>query len=407
MDNTKKTLMIIGAGSAQTYAIKLAKKMGHYVVATDMNPNAPGFKIADKSFIASTYDLEKTLDVAKKFHKKHPLDGVMTLGVDVPLTVATIANELGLPGISIKSARLASNKLEMKRKFKRDGVPIPQFKKINSLARLKQSIDEMGYPVVLKPIDSRGARGVLRITKGVDLAWAFNYSKDVSPTKNIMVEKFISGPQISTESIVYKGKTHMVAYSDRNYEYLERYSPFIIENGGTMPSCLDDGKIQKISKLISKAVSSMGIKNGVVKGDVVYGDDGPKVIELAARLSGGYFCTDQIPLSIGVDIVNAVVHISLNEEIDIRELTPRYNRGVAMRFLFCPSGKVMKIDGAAKLSKYAWLKKFELFVKEGDVIREITDHTKRSGVVITVANNRKNAIERAEKAIRSVKITIA
>jgi len=406
LGKAKKTLMLIGAGSAQLHAINLAKNMGYYVVATDINPKAPGFKVADESFIVSTYDLEKTAEVARDFHKTHPIDGVMTVGIDIPLVVATIAKELGLPGISIESARLASNKLEMKNKFKKDGVPVPWFKKINSLEQFRQIVKKNKALLILKPVDSRGARGVLRITKDVDLDWAFNYSKEISPSKNVMVEEFVPGPQISTESIVYKGKIYTVAYSDRNYEYLEKYSPFIIENGGIIPSCLDANKIQQISKLISKAAISLGIKNGVVKGDIVYSNEGPKIIELAARLSGGYYCTDQIPLSNGVDIVRTMIQISLGEEIDTNDLIPRYNRNIALRFLFLPPGKVMRIEGVSELSSYKWLRKFELFVKEGDTIQEITDHTKRSGVVMTVADTRNQAIERAKKAVEAVKVTI-
>jgi len=406
LDNGKKTLMIIGAGSGQLHGINLAKKMGYNVIATDIDSKAPGFKVADESFIASTYDLERTVEVARNFNKNHSIDGVITVGVDVPLTVAAIAKEFNLPGISIESAKLASNKLKMKNKFKLDGISIHWYKKIDSLEQFKNIVDETESVLVLKPIDSRGARGVLRITKDVDLDWAYNYSKNISPTKSVMVEEFISGPQISTESIVWNGKTHTVAYSDRNYEFLEKYSPFIIENGGTMPSQLDAEKIKQISNLVAKAAKSMGIKNGVVKGDVVYSDNGPKIIEIAARPSGGYFCTDQIPLSNGIDIVKTMIKMSLGEEIDINELLPKYNRSVALRFFFFPAGKIKKIEGVEKLSSYKWLKKFELFLKEGDIIKNITNHTERGGVVISIADNYDESVKRAKKAIETLNISI-
>ena len=128
-----KTLLIISAGIEAVPGIELAKSMGLQVVISDMNPNAPGFAVADDQLLASTYDVDATVAAARAYHKQvRPLDGVMCIASDVPLTVASVAAVLGLPGIPVESARLATDKLAMKEHFAADGVPIPWFSPVSA-----------------------------------------------------------------------------------------------------------------------------------------------------------------------------------------------------------------------------------------------------------------------------------
>ena len=119
----KKTLLIIGAGREQIPAYQIAKKMGLTVIGTDRNPNAPAFDFADQKLICSTRDANHTLETVLEFSKKKSINGVMTIANDVPFTVALVANTLSLPGISLQSARYASNKILMKNQFVKHGGP--------------------------------------------------------------------------------------------------------------------------------------------------------------------------------------------------------------------------------------------------------------------------------------------
>jgi len=402
----KRTILMIGAGIEQVPGIETAHRMGLRVVTADGNPQAPGFKHADDRLVASTYDIEKTMAFASEYNKKKRIDGVITVGADVPLTVASVAHELGLPGISLEAARLASDKLAMKDRFAACGVPIPWFREVKSPAELKDVATEMGFPLVLKPVDSRGARGVLRLTKGVDLVWAFETALKHSPYQRVMVEEFLAGPQLSTESLVYDGQVFTPGFTDRNYELLEKLSPYIIENGGQMPSILPQAEREKVEKLIASAAAAMGIERGIVKGDIVVTEEGPKVIELAARLSGGWFATDQIPLSTGVNLVKEAINIALGEEPDFEKLKPAYHRGVAIRYLFPLPGKVKEVTGLEGVLKLPWVERAMVTIKAGDVIDQITDHTRRVGFVIVSAPDREIAVRRAEKAIKLINIEV-
>lgn len=405
--NDKKTLLIISAGIEAISGIKLAKSMGLRVVVSDINPSAPGAAIADDYLEASTYDVETTVAAAHTYHKTvAPIEGVISIASDVPLTVASVAASLQLPGISIESAQLASDKLAMKERFLADGVPIPWFSLVKSEAHLRELTATHGLPLVIKPVDSRGSRGVLRLTPAVDLNWAYNVARENSPTGRVMLERFLTGPQVSTESLIIEGEASTPGFADRNYEYLERYAPYMIENGGELPSRLDSATQKAVCNLVQHAAESMGIKNGVVKGDIVIADGKPHVIEVAARLSGGYFCTHEIPINTGVDLVGAAIRQALGERIDPRDLTPKWRRPVAQRYLFPPPGVVKSIKGADRFADHPDVAFLQIRVKRGDRVGMIDSHLARAGVVITTGDTVDSAVLLAEDVVDGIQVLV-
>jgi len=401
-----KTLLIISGGIEAVAGIQLAKEMGLYVVVSDGSPTAHGFKYADDCIIASTYDVKETVQKAKHYHENvRKIDGVICIASDVPLTVASVAHELGLPGIPITSAELAMDKMAMKLKFSEDGIPIPGFIQIKDYNHLNEIVADWGYPIVIKPVDSRGARGVLRLTDKVDLKWAWIHSKGNSPTGRVMVEKYLDGPQVSTESIMVDGKCYTIGFSDRNYEYLEKYAPYIIENGGDLPSYLPDDIQSSVKDLVEKAALSMGIKNGIVKGDIVLHNKMPYIIELAARLSGGYFCTHEIPMNTGVNLVGNAIKMAIGEKVDTNDLKPRFNKYICQRYIFPKPGIINEINGLEEIENNSSIKYFNIHAKSGDKIEEPTAHPSRAGMVISTGVSRRDARHNATKAIEAIKFS--
>ncbi len=234
-----KTLLIVSGGIEAADAAKRAKEMGYYVVVSDRDPYAPGFQFADSCLIADVYGATETAAAAERYSRKiRKIDGVICVAADAPVTVATVAQRLGLPGISRASAELACDKLAMKKAFAAAGVPVPWFAEIATPQALQRVALARGRDLVIKPVDSRGSRGVQRVAQVADLAKAFMFARSHSPTDRVMVEQYLDGPQVSTESVVVGGRCFTPGFSDRNYEHLERYAPFFIENGGDLPSHL-------------------------------------------------------------------------------------------------------------------------------------------------------------------------
>ena len=400
-----RCILFIGGGIETMPGVLLAKSMGLHVVVSDGNRNAPCMSEADDYLIASTYDISESIAVVRKYHDEvHSINGVMCLATDVPLTVASVAAELSLPGIPVEVARIVSDKLAMKDYLVSHGVPMPWYAPIKTSDALKKVVSERGYSLVIKPTDSRGARGVLRLMPDSDLDWAFSVAKSFSPSDQIMVEEFLDGPQISTESLIVDGKVYTIGFSDRNYEFLNRYAPHIIENGGDLPSFLNETDQQSISNAVAKAAKSLNIKNGVIKGDMVLTDGKPYVIEVALRLSGGYFCTHEIPLNTGVDFVGNAIRIALGDFIEQTELTPKFKHMVCQRYMFPEPGLVEEIFIPDWISKDPEIALFEVRVKPGDIVPKTVHHPARAGVVIATGKDRDDARERAERAIMETRI---
>jgi biotin carboxylase len=403
----QRTICIVGAGAEAADGIAVARRMGLHVVATDADPEAPGFAVSHDRILASTYDVDATVAAVADYHRRvRRVDGVLCIASDVPLTVAHVARAIGVPGLTLETARLASDKLAMKERLAADGVQIPAFAPVASARELGERVARHGLPLVVKPVDSRGARGVLRLDADVEIGWAYAFAKRHSPSGRVMVERFLDGPQVSTESLVVDGTVHTVGMSDRNYELLERFAPHMIENGGALPTRHGDATRRAIHELVARAAGSLGIENGVVKGDVVVHDGVPHIIEVAARLSGGRFCSHEIPLATGVDWVRHAIRVALGERPTAEELRPRYQRGVAQRYVFPSPGRVTAVHGAEAASRGDGIAWSQVRLKPGDVVGPIHSHPARGGSVIACAETREQAVARAVAAVRAIRIEV-
>ena len=400
-----KTLWVISGGVEAIPTIRRARDQGLRVVVSDGNPEAPGFRYAHTAIVASTYDAEATVQAARQYtYENQRIDGVLCAAADVPVTVASVAQEFGLAGVSLETARLTTDKLAMKDQLRAVGIPIPFYRPIHSTLDLRQAVELSKHPLILKPVDSRGARGVLRLTGETDPDWAFNHARACSPTSRVMVEEYLEGPQISTETILVDGDASTPGFTDRNYEFLERFSPYVIENGGQSPSRLAEPDRAAVTDLVEEAARALGIHTGVAKGDMVLTQDGPKVIEIASRLSGGWFSSHQIPLGTGVDFLGAAIRLSLGEKVPAEELCPRFARGVSIRFFFPQAGRVTAIRNLDQFRSIPWLPILHLSVEVGDATAAMTDHTQRGGVVLATGRDREEAVARAENAVSTIEI---
>jgi biotin carboxylase len=200
------------------------------------------------------------------------------------------------------------------------------------------------------------------------------------------------------------GVCYTPGFSDRNYEYLERYAPFFIENGGDLPSHLPAGIQDKVKDLVGRAASALGVTTGTVKGDIVVHDGEPYVIELAARLSGGYFCTREIPLNTGVDFVGAAIRVALGEQPREDELTPKFLRPVIQRYAFPEPGRVVSIAGEDEARKVPGIEELLVTVKPGDILRSPVDSNCSAAMALACGETAEEARAAAGAALAALDI---
>ena len=402
----QKTLLIIGAGLESIEGIEVARELGLRLVIVDGDVNAPGLDMADLKIIKSTYNFNGILNELEKLLKQGVnVNGVIAMCADVPITVAKIAQALDIPGLSLETAKLVADKIEMKKRLKAMHIPIPDFADVSNKVELSETAKKFGFPVILKPADSRGSRGVQIVDAMDQLETAWSVARKNSPTKRVIIEEFLQGPQVSTETICNDGDYYTLGFADRNYEWLEKTKPFIIENGGDTPTGLQENQKKQLVKLAERAAEALGITHGIAKGDLVYTKDGPKVIEIAGRLSGGYFSSVQIPLATGVNLIEKAIKIALGQKLSSSELKPTKEQAVAIRYLDLSPGVIQSVEGVEQAQSLPGVKLLKIFIAPDEVIPELTDHTKRSGFVITIGATKNEAIERAKSTLNSLIFT--
>jgi biotin carboxylase len=220
----------------------------------------------------------------------------------------------------------------------------------------------------------------------------------------VIAEEYLSGMQLSTEGLALDGRTTTVAWAERYYDRLEEFAPYVIETGGLLSARLDEGEVRAVCEVMDRAARSLGIADGPVKGDLVMTERGPVVIELAARLSGGWFCTHQIPRARGVDLVRQTIRLALGERPDPAELVAEQRCFLSGRYFFPRPGVVESIEGYDELAAEPWVFRRVLHVEPGDEIAPTTSHPSRAGCVFTTGDTAEEAEARALACVERIRI---
>ena len=391
-----KKLLIIGASILQLPAIKLAKELGYYVGVIDYDPNAVGIPYADEYFNVSTIDIEGVTATAKAFAP----DGIMTLATDMPMrSIARACEELGLPGISFDTAVKSTDKGEMIKAFEACGVEHPWYFILQTPEELDKVIEKISFPCISKPTDNSGSRGVMLIHNELELREAVAYSSKNGRGGSVIVEEYLKGPEVSVEIITLDGQPHVLNVTDK----LTTGAPHFVEMGHNQPSMLGESNIEKIKDLACRAVKAVGIKNGPAHVEIMLTENGPRMVELGARMGGDCITTHLVPLSTGINMIEATIRIACGEKPDIER---KFNKGSAIRYFNPPAGVIKEISGADEAMKIEGVREISFVKKVGDTLGAIGSSTDRAGFVIAQADTPEEAILICEKACKTVNITV-
>lgn len=392
-----KTILIIGGGLLQCPIIETARSMRLKTLVADMNPSSPGFEFAHDKIIMSTKDIEGMVREAKKYADKDPIHAVITAGTDASMTVAAVANALNLPGIRFKDAEAASNKIKMRKRLKEFNVPIPQFAAVWNIQDARDALDFLNFPLVMKPADNMGARGVIKVNNREELQLAFKHAKKYSPTGEMILEEYMEGPEVSVDALTWNGNFRITGLADR---IIER-EPYFIEVGHNMPSSLPDETKKEIERIMFLGMKALGITIGAGKGDIKVTPSGVKIGEIAARLSGGFMSAYTFPLSTGINLNRAAILIALGEEPD--DLEEKFNRVSIERAFLASPGKLVSITGLEEAEEIDGVNEIFIQSKVGDIISDPTNNIEKSGHVIITTNSLQESEEIFEKVRNTIR----
>jgi biotin carboxylase len=386
-----KTLLILGARRMQVPAILAAKEMGLKVVAADPQSDAPGLRIADDYSVCDLADEGRCLALARR----HRVDGVMTLAADFPLPmVARICEELSLPGVSPNVAIRATNKRIMRRVLAEEGVPCPISLHAATLDDAVAAVEKIPGSTIFKPTLSHGGRGITRLPVNPgrkEIAAAYDRAIAATRADGILVEEFVDGPEFSVEALSFDGRTEVVAITDKSTSG----DPYWVELGHSQPSRWPPRDTARLAQTARASAGAVGVDWAASHTEIRLGPKGPCVMEIGARLGGGYITSHLVPLSTGIDMVRATVQLALG----IRpELKRGDARGAAIRFLTAPHGLLRSVSGLDRAREVDGVAEIEVYANLGDLVAPPVDATGRIGHVIATGHDARSAVERAERA---------
>jgi len=388
------TILILGGGRMQLPAIHIARRRGWRVLLADGNGDCLGRPLADAFFHIDLVDREALAEMATGQLGRDGLRGVFTAGTDFSAAVASVAERCGLPGLPLAVARAASDKLLMRGTLAKAGVPQPAFAGLGPGDDPLPVAGRIGYPVVVKPVDNMGARGVGFVEQEEALPSAFQAALSASRSSRAIVEEYMSGAELSLDAIVYRGRVTVCGVADRHITF----PPYFVEMGHTMPSALERRLLAEAAEVFARGIAALGIENGAAKGDIKMTPRGAMVGEIAARLSGGYMSGWTFPYASGVEVTEAALDIAMG--LAPGDLSPKSDLASAERALVSIPGRVARIEGLVEAGAPAELRDFFLLAKPGDDVRLPTNNVQKCGNAISRAASREAATRAAEEAVR-------
>jgi biotin carboxylase len=400
-----KTVLFLGAGRHQRAAILQAKQMGLRVAAIDGNPNALALKDADIGEVVNFVDIPQAIAFAEKIRP----DGVLTITSDrAVVAVAAVAEALGLPGIGVDVATGLTHKIEMRRRLDAAGVPQPRFGSARTLDEAHAAAEHVGFPLVIKPSDSGGQRGVFRIDSMADLEAKFDESLAPSRGGEIILEQFVDGTEMNAMAVVRDGQVTQLTLSDRHRPPGIGFAVGWIH---AYPAALNGSGTAEAEAIVERTVKALGLRNGIAFPQLIVRADGSiEVIEVAARIPGGQMA-DLVKHAVGVDLVDVALRFALGDEMPDEVVVPKYRQPVTIRFLTASPGPLPTglVKAPARLEKALaapGVVDAASYIVPGETIRPVTIDGDRRGYVIALGDTGPEALARAEAAAALVEVDV-
>ena len=321
-----KKIVIIGANSFQNPLILKAKEMGYETHVFAWKDGAIGERTADYFYPISIVEKEAILEECRKIQP----DAVATIASDLAnITVQYLAEQLGLPHNSDNCIYVSTNKFAMREAFSEHGIPTPGFVSVCEGDDYVKTVASMQFPMIVKPTDRSGSRGIMRVERFDEIAPAVREAVRNSFEKKAIIEEYIEGNEYSCECISYQGRHHVLAVTKK---YTTGY-PHFIETGHMEPPELSEIEMNRVKEFIPKALTALEIENGASHSEFKLDADGNvRIIEIGSRMGGDCIGSHLVALSSGYDFVRMVIETALGEEPD---LTPTHEPMCAgIRFVF-------------------------------------------------------------------------
>lgn len=385
----KKSILVFGLGFLQKSLIEQCKSHLMYVVGMDITDDALLRDEVDAFEVVAGDDFEGSLAVAKKY----AVSGVVCAATDKPLVMmARVAEALLLPFYSVDTAKWSTDKLLMKQRFELGGVPHAKGRLVGCIEEFES--EGWNYPVIVKPRDNSGSRGVIYCENEAQVCEAMTEAMQYTKKGNVLVEEFIDGPEYSIESLHYHDETHVLQFTQKQTTTF----PYNVELGHIQPADFTEEQRSEIRTIIGKIARCLNFDGCGSHTELKVSSRGIVVIETSPRLGGDFITSTLVPLSTGINMERLLARMSVGEAIADEEFLPKFQKSSGVVFFELPEGRIESIGDIDRLGQIPGCKAWEFDKHVGDEVNRITSSLNRYGYAIFQTEGREQTIESMEEA---------
>ena len=392
---------MLGGAHSQIPVIKAAREMGHYVITCDYLEDNPGHKYAHEYYNVSTTDKEAVLSLASSLK----IDGIVCYASDPAApTAAYVAEKLGLPSNPYQSVEILSNKDRFREFLKENNFNVPRAKGYYTLEEAEAEFHSFKMPVMVKPVDSSGSKGVSKIDS-IDLLRekvedALSYSR----VKRFIIEEYIekSGYHIGGDGFSVDGRLAFLCLANEHFP-VSRINPFVPVSA-SWPSAMPKHIQNKIHHEIQRALNLLNMKTGAYNFDIRIDDkEDIYFIEMGAR-NGGDLYPQVINYATGIDMVEYTIKAALGDNCS--DLTMVEPKGYWAVYLLNSqnSGIFKGVDIHEEIQKN--IVEYELLVNQGEETSALTGAHAKVGIMILQFSSMDEMLDKVENMTKWVKVNI-
>lgn len=397
-----KKLMILGGSRYAIPVIKAAHELGCYVITCDYLPDNIAHKYSDEYCNVSIIEKDLVLNAARERN----IDGIMSFACDPGVdTCYYVAEKMGLPGHPSKSVDILQNKALFRRFLAENGFNVPKAKGYTSVEDAIKDKDKYRWPVIIKPVDSAGSKGVTRIECVEDLKKAAEFAISYSKTDSFIVEEFIQqqGYSSDTDSFSVDGKLVFVSFSNQHFDKNANnpYTPSAYSWPSTMPNEIQT----ELRRELQRLVTLLDLKTSVYNIETRLGIDGkPYIMEVSPR-GGGNRLSEMLRYASGTDLITNSVRAAIGMPIEGIDGDPKYKGCWAIIILHSDiNGKFIKLDIDDTVKDFVVEK--DLWIKPGDEVHEFTGANEAIGTLVINCDNYEQIDECLENVSGLFKVVV-
>ncbi len=373
-----KTLLIFGGGFLQQSIIDQCRKLGVTSVVIDPFDGAPGKETADHFEVIGGQDFEGTFEAIEKYN----VDGIITSATDKPLIMmARIAQEFNLPFYSVRTAVNCTDKFRMKEVFLANGIPCAEGYLIETVK------DVQSYPLIIKPIDNSGSRGVYFCSNKNEAEAFIDAAFKHTKSTHLLAESFLEGKEYSIESLHYKDRAEVIQITEK----ITTAFPTNVEIGHMAPAAISDEEKAAINVVIQSIHKAFEFNFCAAHTELKINNGKITVIETSPRLGGDFISSDMAPLSTGINMEGQLIGMSLGYPMQIP--TPKSQYSGAFFFQFEEGKRIKKLPKLAPLDALRTLKKIAITASKNETITSVHSSLDRYGYFVLQAESRKQLIQ--------------